>query len=148
MNLLIRYIQVIIKKELFGKPASNFMNREPVTVDTSTSISDLVENYIYKYHYKVFPVLEKDELKGMVTAREVKEFPRDQWEQHHVDEITMPCSDQNTISPGEDAMKALSLMKSSGSSRLLVVDNNELVGVVTLKDMIDYLSLKSDFEGD
>ena len=51
-----------------------------------------------------------------------------------------------TVSPQTDALQALSLMSRTGNSRLMVVDENRLLGVVTLKDMLKFLSLKIDLE--
>jgi CBS domain-containing protein len=45
-------------------------------------------------------------------------------------------------------MKALSVMSRTGNSRLMVVDKGRLVGVITLKDMLKFLDLKIDLEGD
>jgi CBS domain-containing protein len=53
---------------------------------------------------------------------------------------------KNTIESEEDAMKALSKMKSNGASRLMVVEGNHLVGIISLKDMLEYLSLKIELE--
>jgi CBS domain-containing protein len=44
-------------------------------------------------------------------------------------------------------MKALSKMSRNNLSRLLVVEGDRLEGVVTLKDMLKFLSLKMDLEG-
>ena len=43
-------------------------------------------------------------------------------------------------------MHALALMHRTGNSRFMVVENNRLVGIVTLKDMLKFLSLKFDLE--
>jgi CBS domain-containing protein len=43
-------------------------------------------------------------------------------------------------------MQALSLMARTGSGRLIVVEGNRLVGVITLKDMLKFLSLKLELE--
>jgi CBS domain-containing protein len=37
-------------------------------------------------------------------------------------------------------------MNRTGNSRLMVVDENRLLGIVTLKDMLKFLSLKIDLE--
>ena len=37
-------------------------------------------------------------------------------------------------------------MNSSGNSRLIVVDNDRLVGVITLKDILGYLSMKAGLD--
>jgi hypothetical protein len=37
-------------------------------------------------------------------------------------------------------------MKQSGLSRLMVTENSRLLGIVALKDMLEFLSLKMDLE--
>jgi Zn-dependent protease/CBS domain-containing protein len=142
------YQQLLIRKALSGEPVSYFMKPQPVTVPSSASVADLVENYFYKYHYKMFPVSDDGHVEGCVTTREVRNLPKEQWQQHKVNEIETPCSDKNTISPDSDAMKALSQMNATGNSRLMVVEGGKLVGIITLKDMLKFLSFKIDLEGD
>jgi signal-transduction protein with cAMP-binding, CBS, and nucleotidyltransferase domain len=38
------------------------------------------------------------------------------------------------------------MMNQSGVSRLMVVENGRLVGLVTLKDLLDFFSLKVELE--
>jgi len=140
------YQQLLIRKVLSGEPAKRFMKENPVIVSPSISVSKLVEDYFYKYHYKMFPVSENGKLKGCVSTKEIKELPKEQWGQNKIEEIATPCSDQNTISPDTDAMKALSLMKKTGNSRLMVVEGDRLAGIITLKDMLKFLALKIDLE--
>ncbi len=140
------YKQVLIRNALGGDKIDRFMQRNPVTVPPGVSVDELVNDYFYRFHYKMFPVSNGEGLLGCVTPKQVKEMPRDQWREHHVAELAVPCSGENTISPDTDAMKALSTMNQTGNSRLLVVDNNRLVGIVTLKDMLKFLSLKIDLE--
>jgi CBS domain-containing protein len=105
-----------------------------------------VEDYIYKYHHKMFPVMEGEKLMGCITTREVKEIPQEAWSRETVREAASPCSADNTISPATDAIKALAVMNQSGVSRMLVVEDGRLVGVVTLKDLLDFFSLKVELE--
>jgi CBS domain-containing protein len=108
----------------------------------------LVDDYIYKYHFKMFPIVkEPDRLFGCVTTKQVKEIPRGEWPLKSVAELATQCSLENTISPQADAMKALSLMSRTGASRLLVVEGDHLVGIIALKDMLKFLSLKVELEG-
>ena len=46
------YRQVVIRQSLRGEPVSRFMNPDPVAVAPHVSIEDLVENYIYRYHFR------------------------------------------------------------------------------------------------
>jgi CBS domain-containing protein len=43
-------------------------------------------------------------------------------------------------------MKALSTMKQSGTSGLMVVEAGRLVGIIALKDLLELLSLKVELE--
>ena len=82
---------------------------------TSTSLSELVKEYIYKHHYKMFPVVEDGrKLIGCVTSKQMKEIPPDEWPSKRVGEIADGCSPDNTVGPDEDAMKALSTMNRTG----------------------------------
>ncbi|NWF94257.1 MAG: site-2 protease family protein [Syntrophaceae bacterium] len=141
------YQQLLIRKSLEGELVRRFMKTDPVTVTPSLSIAQLVEDYIYKYHYKMFPVVEDtNRLLGCVTTKQVKEIPREEWAQRRVGEIAAQCSGENTIGPEVDAIKALSLMSKSGLSRLMVTEGNRLVGVIALKDMLKFLALKVELE--
>jgi len=142
------YQQLLMRNALSGEEVERFMHEAPVTVPPATSIADLVNNYFYRYHYKMFPVSNGNGLVGCVTATRVKEVPRDEWNRHAVQELMIPCSQENAVSPHADAMEALSLMNRTGNSRLLVVDHEHLLGIVTLKDMLKFLALKIDLEGE
>ena len=140
------YQQVLLKQTLGGESVRQFMNDQPVTVEAQTSIDRLVEDYAYHYHHKVFPVMSDGELKGLVHTRAVKNFPREDWPNHTIAEITEEKTDNNTIAPDADAMDALSRMNKTQTSRLLVVENGELQGILSLKDLLGFFSLKIELE--
>jgi Zn-dependent protease len=137
------YQQLLIRKALEGEQVRRFMKTDPLTVPPSASVRQLVEDYIYKYHFKMFPVTEgSGKLIGCVSTKELDGVPREEWNLKTVSELATQCSSENTIEPQADAMKALSLMARTGSSRLIVVEGNRVVGIITLKDMLKFLSLK------
>ncbi len=142
------YQQLVLRKSLEGVRVARFMKREPITVSPSTSIEELVKNYIYHYHFKMYPVVEGNHLKGVVTIRQVKQVPPEEWPARTVGEIAEECTADNTIGPEADATKALEQMNRMGVSRLLVVDHGKLVGILTLKDMLTFLSLRADLQAE
>jgi Zn-dependent protease len=143
---LMSYRQVLVRNALSGETIAHFMQPNPITVPPSISIRDLVDDYFYKHHHKMFPVTADGTLEGCITSNEVKNIPREQWSALRVQDVLVPCSTDTTISPDTDAMKALSLMNRTGRSRLMVVEGDHLVGVITLKDMLKFLNLKIDLE--
>jgi Zn-dependent protease len=140
------YQQVLMRAALAGGTVRQLMNTGPVTAPASLSIKDLVEGYIYRYHYKMFPVVEGDTLVGSITTRRVKEVPRAEWASRTVGEVASRCSPENTIGPGVDAIKALGVMSRTGNSRLMVVEDGRLAGIITLKDIMGLLAVKLDLE--
>lgn len=140
------YQQLLVRNALEGEPVRRFMNLNPISAPGSITVGQLVEDYIYKYHFKMFPVLDHDRLVGFITTRQVKEVPREKWSQVTIGEIASSGSHENTISPGADAVTALALMHKTGNSRLLVVEGDRLVGILTLKDLMAFLSLKVELE--
>lgn len=140
------YRQLIIRRALEGESVRRYMKENPVTVSPQISVQDLVEDYIFKYHFKMFPVVEEGKLVGCVTLSQVKGISREEWPARRVGELASGCTKENTISPDEDAMEALSLMNRMNASRLMVVEGEKLVGVIALKDMMKLLSLKLDLE--
>ena len=136
------YQQLLIRKALEGEPVRQFMKPDPQVVRPDITLESLAQDYIYRYHYKMFPVLEVGRLIGCITTQQLKEVPRDHWAAETVGQHTVPCSDQNTIGPDADALEALTTMNRTGRSRLLVVHHGHLAGILALKDLMGFLSLK------
>jgi membrane-associated protease RseP (regulator of RpoE activity) len=138
------YRQVLFRNALQGETVEHFMNPLPVTVQPTVSIRELVENYIYRYHHKMFPVTDGGRLLGCITTRKVKEIPQEEWDRLTVGEKIDQCSGENTIDPAVRALDALSHMSRTKNSRLMVVKGGLLVGIISLKDIMGYLSLKME----
>ncbi|MEW6657662.1 MAG: site-2 protease family protein [Thermodesulfobacteriota bacterium] len=140
------YQQVLVRNALQGEPVRRFMNPHPVTAPGTITVEQLVEDYIYKYHFKMFPVLDDGRLVGCVTTRQIKEVPREEWHRVTIGELASQGTPENTISPETDAVHALALMHQTENSRLLVMEGNKLVGILTLRDLMKFLSLKVELE--
>jgi Zn-dependent protease/CBS domain-containing protein len=142
------YKQTLVRGTLGGEEIWRFMKTDIVTVSPSISIEELVSDYFYRLNFDIFPVCDGDILLGYISPEQVKQVPREQWDDITVGDLVKPCSAENTISPQTDAAKALSIMSQTGNSRLMVVDAGRLVGIVTLKDMLKFLELKINLQGE
>ena len=140
------YRQLMTREALEGEKVQRFMNPNPVTVAPTTTIEEFVEDYVYKYHFKMFPVANSGRAIGCITTKQVKEVPREQWRDVTVSELALECTPDTTVKPDDDAIRAISLMRRTGGSRLVVIEDDRLVGVVSLKDMLHFLSLKVDLD--
>lgn len=142
------YRQVVLKQSFEGIPVASVMKHEPVTVSPELTAAELVEDYFYRYYYKMFPVVEGGHLLGSVGLNEVKKVKRDQWATTRIRDILTPASNATTVTPETNAMAALSLMQKTGNGRLCVTVGDRLQGILTRKDMLEFLSLRLDLEGE
>jgi Zn-dependent protease/CBS domain-containing protein len=140
--------QTLVRQVFAGRRVSAFMNPRPVTVEADLPVRRLVDDYFYRYPYKMFPVTSGGRLRGCVTAARVRQLDRGQWDRLTVRDILDRCTPENTVSPDTDAFQALAKMQRSGNSRLLVVDRDDLVGILSLKDMLQHLSLRQELGDD
>lgn len=141
------YQQVIVSRALQGEPVSRFMRENPVTVPPYITITELIEDYAYRYHYKMFPVVDNGRLLGCIATRQLKNLPREEWRSATVASLMEHCSPENSIEPDADAIRALAKMNQTGASRLMVVRGERLLGIISLKDLLQFLSLKMELEG-
>jgi Zn-dependent protease/CBS domain-containing protein len=141
------YRSLLIRQLLEGEPIRKFMNSNPIVVSPMLDLRALVEEYVYRHHRKAFPVVQDGKLIGLITTREVAGIDRGDWDHRNVGEVMRQDFDAFRIGPDADAMHALTKMQRTGSSRLLVTDGDHLEGIVSLKDLMRFLSLKMELEG-
>jgi Zn-dependent protease/CBS domain-containing protein len=142
------YQQLLLRRALEGEPIRRFMKTDPVTVSPSISIQEFVDDYVYRYHYDMFPVAEGGRLLGCIATRNVKEISRAAWKDTNVrDRMTNVCA-ENSLSPDTDSVDALAAMKRTGNTRLMVTDGERLIGILALKDLLEFFSLKVELEGE
>jgi Zn-dependent protease len=139
------YQQLLVRQALEGEPVHRFMTTDPVTVSPAISVPEMIENYVYRYYYKLFPVVEGDRLVGCVTLERIKDLSSEERATLTVGDIAETCSDKNTIRSDADAMKALSQMNQN-HSRMMVVDDGQLRGIIALRDLMRFFSLKIELE--
>jgi Zn-dependent protease/CBS domain-containing protein len=141
------YQQLLLRQALEGETVARFMRRDPVTVPRSVSVQELLQDYVYRYHFKMFPVLDDaGRLFGCVTTQHIRQLPREEWDSQTVGAIADRCSPDNTVTADSDALRALSLMNRTGASRLMVMDGDRLLGILALKDLLQFFALKMELE--
>lgn len=140
------YQQLLIRRALEGEPVSRFMKPNPITVDPDLPVDRLVSDYFYRHYHKMYPVVQDDRLLGCATTKQVKDVPQDQWHSLRVRDIATECSPENTIDAETDAMEAMSRMNRNEASRLMVVEDGHVVGMIALKDLLRFLSLKVELD--
>lgn len=140
------YHQLEVSRTLADKTVRSLMTSNAVTVPPDITLDELVNKWVYRHYHEFFPVVDGDRLLGSVGREEIKQADQEKWGEVTVADVMTPAGGTGTISPEEDAVHALRKMQENTRSRLMVVEGERLVGVLTLKDMMRLISLKMDLE--
>lgn len=137
------YQQLLVREMLVDSPVRRFMNDEPITVTPDTTVDAMLEDYVNQYHFRLYPVVDGTRLIGCVTAREIEQIPEEERTRKSVGELVSSCTPANTVSPDTDAIKLLTEMSRTDADTLyMVVENERLVGVISLKDMREIIATR------
>ena len=138
--------QIVTRSVLSGQPVSRFMRRDPIAVPPELSLDRLVDEYFYRHYFKNFPVAEGDRLLGSIRLEAIAAVERERWPWTTVGATMDPLSSDTVTDPDADAAAALEQMRRTGQSRLLVARDDRLVGVLSLRDLLDFLSVRLDLD--
>ena len=141
------YQQLVVSEMIKDQPVAQFMRRDPVTVPPSISIDEWLDDYVYPHHFKMYPVVDGATLLGCISVDDIKALPQSERVKRTVGELLQPCSEANTIAADMSTAKLLrDIVHPDTRSRYMVVDSGRLVGVISLKDLLELISLKLEIE--
>jgi Zn-dependent protease len=142
------YQQTMVQRLLADVSVAQVMTPQPVAVPADLSIDLFIEDYLYRFHHREFPVVQGGVLTGLIGTKQVAALDRSVWPYTVVSAIAARCLPEDVITPEAGALEAITRMAASGRSRLFVVRNEHLVGIVSQRDLMELLSVKLDLMSD
>jgi len=136
------YQQSTLQETLSGIKVKDVMVREMQTVDPSISLDKAVDEYFLRYGYGGFPVIEDGKFLGILTLKEVKNFPREDWGKVKVSAVFVSHDKKWEVSPDADVIKALELMIREDKGRIVVMDRDRIIGLITRNGIARYVQIK------
>ncbi len=136
------YQQSLLQESLLGIKVGDVMARDLITVDTSITLAELVNSFFLKYGYGGFPVVSEGKYLGMITLKEIKDIPKNAFEKIRVSEVYAKHRKQWEISPEDGVMNALEKMIKEDIGRLVIVDMDRIIGLITRNGIARYIQIK------
>ncbi|MEW6162391.1 MAG: site-2 protease family protein [Nitrospirota bacterium] len=135
------YQQASLQENLSGLKVKDVMVRDIVSLSSSVTIDEAVNSYFLKYGYGGFPVFGDGRFLGIITLKEVKNVPKEDWMKVEVSNVLVSRSKEWEVSPEDDVMKALELMITKDKGRLAVVKNDKVIGLITRNGIARYIQI-------
>ena len=133
--------QATKRASLASMTVRQVMVHHAVTLLPDMTVQDAVDHYFVTHGFGGFPVCSEGKILGLLTVRDVHALPTGLWPWRRVSEIMRPASPSFCIAPDLSVMQAMEHMVQSGWDRLMVVENEEIVGLVTRSAIAHFLQL-------
>jgi len=141
------YEHLLVHRLLDHQPVRRLMHEDVITVPPRLTLDGFVEDFLVRSHHRMYPVVEDDHLLGTITLEEVRRVPRAEWPTTTVGAVMHACEPTELVSPDADAARALEAVRQARMQRLLVVDQDRLLGVLSARDILDFLTVKMSLDG-
>jgi CBS domain-containing protein len=124
------------------------MNEEIITIEDNEQVSH-ARNLMLKYGYSRILVLNQEaKLAGIVTEKDLTRKMRakgPKWKRRPIDKISIHrvmTPNPLSISPNRELREAVELMIKNNISSIPVVDEEEIVGIITKGELMEFYSQK------
>lgn len=135
------YQQASLEKTLKGVKVKNIMVRDVITLSPDMTIDRAVNDFFLRYGYGGFPVVRDGRFLGFLTLKEVRNVPRQQWQEVLISEVFLRHNNKWEVSEEDDALKALEIMISEDTGRLVVLRDGKIEGLITRNGIARFVQI-------
>jgi Zn-dependent protease/CBS domain-containing protein len=133
------YQELQLQQLLRGVEAEDVMAGDLLRIPPELSLQDAVDDYFMRYDHGAFPVDEQGRTIGLLTLRGVRRVPRNEWPTRRVRDHMVPLSEQVVVAPDARMDGVLGKLQDGEAGRVLVVQDGEVVGIITPSDLTRWL---------
>ena len=138
------YRQVVMRDMLREVRVDDLKASSYEAVKPGLTLQRLVDDYLLQRREHAYPVVEDEQLLGIICLHDVKAVPREQWGETLVSQVMTPWERLVTVSVGDDGNTVLSRFATHDVNQLPVVEDRRLMGIVRRSDVISHLQLRSE----
>ena len=121
---------------------SALMTRDPWIANVDDTVQVLVDAVMLRHNISFVPIVEDEQLLGYVDAAMIQTIDRENWAATKLGDIYIPISSDNSSRAEVPIQDVFDKMVKTGNRKILIVKNNMLEGVISLADMMTYLSIR------
>jgi CBS domain-containing protein len=138
------YQQTNLQQSLRGIQVSQVMEQDCTRVSSLTPISQVIEDRILTGGERCFFVSDNGKLQGMLTLRDISNIPQPKWRFTTIQQAMVPASNLVTVEPQTELLNAMQTMDNANIAQVPVVENGELVGVLSREQIMHYLRTRAE----
>jgi Zn-dependent protease/CBS domain-containing protein len=140
------YQNLVLLQTLEDVSAGDVAVRDVVTVPSDTDVATFVDEYLLGHGFHAFPVADGATVRGLASVEDVREVPADKRPSTSVDECMRPLSDDLRVAPDVPLARAMKQLAQTPGGRLLVMDGDRLVGLLTKSGLARFVEIRRVLE--
>jgi predicted transcriptional regulator len=143
-----QYEELRMRRVLESVEAEDLMAADLVTIPSSISIREAVDQYFMRHDHGAFPVVEDGgHTIGILTLRAVKRLPQEEWDVRTARDAMEPLGEQSTVEASARMDNVLSKLQDGQARRVLVRRGDEVVGIITPSDVARWFQRRRALQG-
>ena len=135
------YAQTAVREALGTLRVRDVMTPDVVTIGAEQTVTDLVD-LLWTRHVGTIPVLDAERLVGIARVDALSSVDRSAWATTRVATIMRPLDATLTVRPDDALTWAMQRAAGNRLGRVAVVEDDRLVGYLSLKDITHVLALR------
>ncbi len=134
--------QAALRQSLAAVPVRDLMVQTVISISPDCTLDEAVNQYFRPYGYGGFPVLEDGQLVGLITVLEVQTVQPALWPWRQVRQVMRPLVPSLVVAPDAPVIQAMERMAQEGWDRLVVMQDGQVIGLVTHSAIVHFLQLR------
>jgi Zn-dependent protease len=140
------YAQTNMQHQLQDVRVEQVMERDCVRVASLTPVSLVVDNQVLTDGQSCFFVADNGKLQGLLTLRDISQIPQPKWRFTTMGQAMVPAERLVSVTPDTELLKALQTMDDANLAQMPVLENGNLVGVLTRENVLHYLRVRAELK--
>jgi CBS domain-containing protein len=140
------YQEVMMKQSLDGVRVKEVMVENVVSAPPDLSLDELTDKFFLRYGHGGFPVVEDSRPVGLVSLSDISAVSPEERRTKKVSDVMSPLNEGLEIDPNASLVEALKKMTQQGVGRLVVMDLDRMVGMITKTGLLRFLEIKRVLE--
>ena len=139
------YRQTLQRITLTDFKVKDLMTKDVSIIDENATVNELLQKILTELH-SGYPVLSNGNLQGCVTMGDTRKVDPEKRNDYRVKDIM--SKNIKKVSPDDDVFQALKIISNHDIGRLMVIENGDLIGIITRSDIMKGFRLrqiKKDF---
>ena len=136
--------QLAVQDLLAGHTAREALLTDCPHVLPRLTLDVVVDQVVGPSGRRCFPVMEGDQVYGLLTLQRITDVPRARWPDTRAEDVMIPLAELKTVRPDDDLVAVFERMAAEDVNQFPVLDDGRFVGMVSRDTLLSFLRARTE----